>query len=275
MTFSRSGFYVLVSACLLGLCAANPVFAKDKSKKAKEPKFVPGKEARVNTDSEDIGGDHFLVYVPSDYNDDRDWPVIFFYHGASGRPTTELIRQTTAGEGFIIVGMGYSEGGQGQLTKGKYLNYLKRERKSVLSVKRYVAEHLKVDQTRLFIAGFSKGGWHTAAMLECTGKVWAGAVILAAGRGRIVLAITTPTTRKAIKGKPIYIGAGEKDVNLASAKKAATYYERVGAMVTFEQYPGLGHDYDPNVGKLRDWLFANAAVEDKKAEKAKEGDKAQ
>lgn len=256
MSLKRGRFLV----CLLCLCAANPVFAKDKSQKAKEPIFVPGKEVRVNTDSEDMGGDHFLVYVPSDYNDDRDWPVIFFYHGASGRPTTELIRQTTAGKGFIIVGMGYTEGGGGQFTKGKYLNYLKRERKNVLNVKRYVSEHLKIDQQRLFIAGFSKGGWHTSAMLECSGKVWAGAVILAAGRGRIVISITTPATRKAIKGKPIYIGAGEKDTNLPSAKKAATYYERVGAKVTFEQYQGLGHDYDPGVGKLRDWLFESAGI---------------
>jgi predicted peptidase len=254
--------------CLLCLCAEG-LFAAEKPEESKAPKFIPGEQVRIDTDDEDIGGDHFLIYVPFDYTDDRKWPVIFFYHGASGRPTTDLIRQTTAGLGFIIVGMGYVEGGKGPLTKGEYLNQLKRERKSVLKVKRYVAEHLKVDEQRLFIAGFSKGGWHTSAMLEFSGKVWAGAVILAAGRSRTVASISTAAGKRALRGKPLYIGAGQKDPNLEAAKIAQKYYRRAGANVTFEEYEGLGHSYDPKVGTLREWLFVNASVENEKSEKTK------
>ena len=76
----------------------------------------------------------------------------------------------------------------------------------------------------------------------------------------------------ALRGKPIYIGAGEKDVNLASAKKAAAYYERVGAEVTFEEYKGAEHVFDPTKPKkLYNWLIANSSVENAQSDKTNSG----
>lgn len=264
---SVSGLFIgLLCFWIVGL-----VFAAGKAQKADDPKFVPGTEVRIDVDNKHIGGDHFLVYVPSDYTEKKDWPVIFFYHGASGQPTTWPFRQATGGEGFIIIGMGYVEHGKGKVPRSEYMNYLKRERKSVLEVKRYVSRYLKVDKKRLFITGFSKGGWHTSVMLECSAKVWAGAVIFAAGRSRNASLITTAANKKALRGKPIYIGAGETDQNLPAAKRAVTYYERLGAKVTFEEFKGAGHSFDPSKSEiLYNWLLTNSSAEDVKSARADE-----
>ncbi|MHC4571376.1 MAG: alpha/beta hydrolase-fold protein [Planctomycetota bacterium] len=269
MIFDKHLFLVSgLLLCLLGFCTVGLLFAADRPNKTDEPSFVPGKEVRVDIDNKRIGGDHFTVYIPSDYTDEHDWPVIFLYHGANGKPTTWPLRQVTAERGFIIIGMGYVEHSTGKTTRGEYVNYIKRERRSVLEVKRYVSRHLRVDKKRMFITGFSMGGWHTSIMLESSAKVWAGAAILCAGRSRNASLIATAAGRAALYGKPIYIGAGEKDMNLAAAKKAATYYERVGAKVTFEEHKGLGHTIDPNSETLRDWLLTNSSTKDTKSDQS-------
>jgi predicted esterase len=191
-----------------------------------------------------------------------------------GHPTTWPFKQITGGRGFIIVGMGYVSSDEGPMTESQYLNYIKRERKSILEVKRYLVEHLKIDEKRLFVTGSSKGGWHTAAMLESTPKVWAGAVILAAGRTRAVNTLATEVGRKALRGKPIYIGAGEKDINLSAAKRAVSYYKSLGAKVTFEEYKGAEHAFDPTKPKqLYNWLIANSSVKEVQSDKNDSGGK--
>jgi len=237
------------------------LFGAEEGSKKKELKFEPGQEVKIEVDNARIGGGHFVVYVPSDYTEEKAWPVIFVYHGMNGTPTTWPFKQATKGKGFIVVGMGYVASEKGPMSKGQYINYFKKERRSVLAVKRYVSKYLRVDNDCLFVTGYSKGGWHTAAMLAVSGKVWAGGVIFAAGRSRNADALATEEGKKALRGKAIYIGAGETDPNLEPAKKAAAYYERLGAKVTFEMFKGEGHSFDPSGSEiLQEWLISNGGV---------------
>jgi predicted esterase len=249
--------------CLFLFCIVRNTFGAGKEDKVDEVKFSPGAEVRIDDDSERIGGGHFLVYVPSDYTQQKAWPVIFCYHGQSGQPTTWPFRQVTDGKGFIVIGMGYAEGGEGKMTRSQYINYVKRERRSILEVVRYVRKRLRIDEERMFVTGYSKGGWHSSLMLESSPRVWAGAVIFAAGRSRYVNLVTSAANKEALQGKAIYIGAGEKDVNMSAARKATTYYRRLGAEVTFEEFKGKGHSFDPAESEiLRDWLVTNSSVKD-------------
>lgn len=251
-----------VSVHLLCFCIAGPLFAANRPEKIIDANFAPGGEIRVDVNSKLVGIDHFMVYVPSDYNDRQNWPVIFFYPGMGGQPTTWPFRQITGGKGFVVIGMGYVPGSENPMTEGQFINYIKRQRKAVLEVKKYLSRRLRIDEKRLFITGSSKGGWYTSAMLESSAKVWAGAVILAAGRSQNAHLFATDAGRMALRGKPIYIGAGEKDANLATAKKAAAYYKGVGAKVTFEEYKGAEHAFDPAKPKqLYNWLITNSSVE--------------
>ena len=257
--------------CLFLFCIVRDVFGAGEEDKVDEVKFSPGVEVSIDEDNERIGGGHFLVYVPSDYTQDKDWPVIFCYHGQSGQPTTWPFRQVTEGKGFIVIGVGYAEGGEGKMTRSQYINYVERERRSILEVLRYVRKRLKVDKERMFVTGYSKGGWHSSLMLESSPRVWAGAVIFAAGRSRYVSLVTSPANKKALQRKAIYIGAGETDVNMSAARKATTYYRQLGADVTFEEFKGKGHSFDPTESEiLRDWLVTNSSTDDTKSNQADE-----
>ncbi|MBN1391220.1 MAG: prolyl oligopeptidase family serine peptidase [Sedimentisphaerales bacterium] len=270
-----SSKYVIISLSLC-LCITGSLSAADKPDKIVDVNFAPGKEVRVDADGKRVGIDHFMVYVPSDYNDKQNWPVIFFYPGQGGRPMTWPFRQITQGRGFIVVGMGYVTNDEGPMNEAQYIDYMKRQRRSLLEVKRYLSEHLKIDENRLFVSGCSKGGWHTAALLESGPKIWAGAVIFAAGRTRAVNLLTSNTAKQALRGKPIYIGAGETDANLSAAKKAVTYYEKIGVKVTFEEYKGQGHICSPpNPEKLYNWLIENSAADSAESKRTKEGNAAE
>lgn len=262
MIFNNRLFSALTASSLLCFCIAGLLSAADNPEKINDPNFAPGNEARIDVNSKLVGIDHFMVYVPSDYNDKHDWPVIFFYHGQGGQPTTWPFKQITQGRGFIIIGMGYVPDSENPMNEGQYVNYIKRQRKTIFEVKRYLSRRLRIDEKRFFVTGSSKGGWHTAALLESNPKIWAGAVILAAGRTQAVNLVDADSVRKALRGKSIYIGAGEKDVNLDAAKKAAAYYKRLGAEVTFEEYIGAEHAFDPaKPKKLYNWLIANSSAE--------------
>lgn len=270
MIFNNRIFSASTLSCLLCLCIAGPLSAADNPEKINDHNFAPGREARIDVNSKLVGIDHFMVYVPSDYNDNQDWPVIFFYHGQGGQPTTWPFKQITGGIGFVVIGMAYDVlGSENPTTESQYFYC---QRKTVLEVKKYISRRLRINDKRFFVTGCSAGGWYTSAMFESGPKVWAGAVILAAGRWQNADLITTDSDRMALRGKPIYIGAGEKDMNLAAAKKATAYYESMGAKVTFEEYKGAEHTCDPSrPKKLYDWLIANGSVEDAQSDKTDYG----
>jgi predicted peptidase len=260
----------------LALCffVVGTLFAAGNKEKIADVNFVPGQEVSVDINTKLMESGHFMVYVPIDYNDNQDWPVIFFYPGQGGRPMTWPFKQLSEGKGFIVVGMGYTTNDNGPMNEGQYIGYMKRERRTLLEVKRHLAEHLKIDEERFFVTGCSKGGWHTAALLESTPKIWTGAVIFAAGRTRAVNLLASGAAKRALRGKPIYIGAGETDANLSAAKKAVTYYERIGAKVTFEEYKGQGHICDPpNPKSLYNWLIENSSMKEAQSNQKDSGGK--
>ncbi|MBT3378851.1 MAG: hypothetical protein HN742_18120 [Lentisphaerae bacterium] len=190
------------------------------------------------------------VYLPANYDTETSWPVVFFYHGLSGKPTTELLRQLTDGEDVILVGMTYTQRGEWERTPKQQMIYLRSEVRQLGQARTFLMKHASVDEDRMFLAGVSKGGWHVMGFTDGGLKGWAGAIILLAGRH--------PSSRKAqiagVEGKPVYLGAGETDANNSCAQWAAQILERSDALVTWEEYAGRGHALDPQAPRLRAWL---------------------
>jgi predicted peptidase len=208
--------------------------------------FLPGQEVLVDANSKDAGGG-FMVYVPAEYNETQNWPVIFYYHGAGEQLSTQRFQTATGSKGFIIVAMEFGIAPKGTITQGQYTAYIQRELKSMGAARVYVAKHLKIDRERILLAGVSKGGWLVADMADLNPSPWAGIAIFCAGRHRFM-------NPAGVRGKNIYIGTGETDQNLEAAKNAAEDYRRRGAKVVLDIYPGLGHAVDPNSQTLRKWL---------------------
>ncbi|MCX5632299.1 MAG: hypothetical protein NTW93_01265 [Phycisphaerae bacterium] len=112
----------IASAALAEPNAANPI-------------FEPGKEVRLNAGK---GAGEILVYVPSDYNDDCNWPAIFYYHGKGGQLSTQWLQIATGGKGFIIVSLEFVESPSEMMNKVQYRVYIEKEMKNFAYVRHFL-----------------------------------------------------------------------------------------------------------------------------------------
>lgn len=204
---------------------------------------VSGAEEHVRTGEEiDVkmpdNGRIMKVYVPSNYTADRKWPVIFFFHGMNGSPTTAPIRYYTAGNDFVIIGLPYAAEKEVPRTVQEAEGILQKELNNFYSARAWAAKNLKIDENRIIMGGISLGGWTTSTLAEYAMPRVAGMFILLAGRQREKVLPKNPASLQLM---PVYIGAGEADPNLIPAFKAFASYRRYGAVVTYEVFMGLGH----------------------------------
>ena len=210
------------------------------------PAFEPGKEVRLNIGKE-VG--EILVYVPSDYNSDCNWPAIFYYHGKGGSLSTKWLQTATGGKGFIIVSIEFAPTTSEKMNPIQYRAYVEREIKNLAFTRHFLQGRLKIDPKMTVLAGISRGGWLVADIFGFRPQLAAATVITCAGNHNWL-----PEEAMSLAGKYVYIGAGETDENLKPAKKAAAYFENRRADVTFEMYAGLGHNINPNSPKMQKWF---------------------
>lgn len=200
---------------------------------AVQGELKPGRDAPVPMRD---AGDPMLVYLPSNYTAEVKWPVMFWYHGLEGGPTTEFVKRHTGGRDFVIVGMAYA--GQDTARTDKELQaYLSKERATFQWARLWVQQHASVDPARCYLGGISRGGWQANRLYDLESRTLAGAAILLAGR----LRSNIPIQPDQFKGKPVYIGVGDKDPNLLPSLQAREFYRHYGAVVTYDEYPGAGH----------------------------------
>jgi hypothetical protein len=250
-----------VEVCSLCLCLTESILAADTVGTSEIPILEPGKEYHVVTENKAIGTQSFNVYVPRDYTDDRDWPVIFRYKGRGDKYNPIVCRggrSATCDRGAIIIGMGYVKSGRKYMTGVEYRRSIQDELKSIFEAKRLVSKYLRIDNNRLFLAGSSAGGWLASNLLELRAQVWAGAMIYVAGRHPTADLLTNKSSTKAFYGLPVFFGSSlpgdSHGSNYPWALKGMEIYERRGAIVTFQIYKkGEWLACSP---LLRDWVRA-------------------
>ena len=176
------------------------------------------------------------------------WPAIVYYHGTNGRPTIRPMVEFSEGSGFLIVGITY-------VNKGRFIQSeanIAAELSQLNKLKRVLINEHNVEPSKIYVAGFSKGGWFTATLLERDHSL-AGGLILGAGvfhnKGQHTKTKPFPTK------KPIYIGIGRFDGNYPRSLSALIHFRKLGADVTLEAWPDTKHAYPKNspVG-MQQWL---------------------
>jgi len=181
-------------------------------------------------------------------------PAIVYYHGTHGRPNIRLLREITGGEGFLIVGMTY-------LNKGRFIQSeanIAAERSQLNLLKRTLISEHNVDPSKIYVAGFSKGGWFAATLLEHDHSL-AGGLILGAGvfhnKGQQTKPKPFPSK------KPIYIGIGRFDGNYPQSLAALLHFRKLGGEITLEAWPNTRHAYPKTspVG-MKQWLQIQRGV---------------
>lgn len=213
------------------------------------PDFPASRETRVEY-SGMKHREHYLVYVPKEYDPSRSWPIVFCYHGLNQKPKTWPFKQVLRGKGFIIVGMGYNTGGLDGY------DYIDKDIDNVEDVAAALQQKLNIDEDQMFIGGFSKGGFMVCAIEQQTADMWAGLAIMGAGvhGGK-------PDDEEDYANKAVYIGVGEKGPNRPSAERAAEVYKELGSDVTVDIYPGKGHAVDANSKTMREWFWSNGPLQ--------------
>jgi len=210
------------------------------------------------------------VYVPSNYDAAREWPVVLFLHGAGERGTDGLL-QTTVGiahairrnpERFPAIVV------MPQAPKESF--WAGPPGDAALLALDQTCEEFSVDRTRVYLTGLSMGGhgswimgYHYAARFAAL-LVICGFVGDRPNRPSVVPSGPgTPYERVAarLRHTPIWIVHGEADqaVPVVESRRMASVLRAVGADVHYTELPGTNHDswtatYDSE--SIIGWLFA-------------------
>ncbi len=194
--------------------------------------FVAGEETSM-----EVAGleNPVVIYLPVDFEPGRRWPVVFHYHGTNGLPNVGVPRAYTGGRGFVLAGMDYRVRGTPKSTAA----YYEGEVAILRSVLGRLREELPIDPERIYLGGFSKGGWFAATMGESYLKdELAGIYVLGAGTFPHRVRPPQPSQRP----RMCYIGVGQLEINFPYGVRAIRHFSGLGFDVTFEGYPGLEHE---------------------------------
>ncbi|WP_422388624.1 alpha/beta hydrolase family protein [Bradyrhizobium symbiodeficiens] len=117
-----------------------------------------------------------LLAIPEDSG--TSFPMVSYQHGTvygkqevpsfpQQSPETQLMLAQFAGQGYVVIGadyfgMGTSTEPEGYMVKASH----QQATYDMLIASRAVLDHLKLTTTKLFLAGWSQGGFVTMAMLE-------------------------------------------------------------------------------------------------------------
>ena len=117
-----------------------------------------------------------LIAIPE--GTDTNFPMVSYQHGTvygkqevpsfpEQSPETKLMIAQFAGQGYIVIGadyfgMGLSEEPEGYMVKGSH----QQATYDMLMASRAVLDHLKLSSSKLYLAGWSQGGFVTMAFLE-------------------------------------------------------------------------------------------------------------
>lgn len=193
----------------------------------------------------------YLLYLPGGYGEqNKEWPLLLFLHGAGERGDSLALVTThgppklaAAGEDFpfIIVSP--------QAPKGQWWSTAR-----LSTLLDAVEEAYRVDERRIYVTGLSMGGFGTWALaMEEPERFAAIAPIAGGGEPRAVCTIKdTPTWA--------FHGARDSVVPVERTREMVKALQACGGDVRYTEYPEAGHDswtaaYDnPD---LYEWLLSH------------------
>ena len=215
----------------------------------------------------------YQIYVPRDYSADRAWPVILFLHGA-GESGANGITQTLSGlpaairknpERFpAIVIMPQSS------PTRQWVDAV--EQNAALAALDAALKEFRVDDSRVYLTGLSKGGfgtWHLAAREPgrfaaiapiCGGIVVPQRWLDRLGKVEADFPSNADLAKKIGAGMPVWAFHGGADATVPpeASRTAVEALRAIGSGVKYTEYEGVGHNsWDKAYGdpEFAVWLF--------------------
>ena len=217
----------------------------------------------------------YQVFVPSNWSADREWPVIFFLHGA-GERGTDGVSQTDIGlprrlrseKDFPAVVV------MPQCHRGKWWGDSDMEAQAFQALEDAMKE-FRGDPKRVYLTGLSMGGYGAWAFgYKYPGKF--AAIAPVCGGVTTVRAFPPPSwhpaarapedpyteTAKGIGTTPVWAFHGENDrrVPARESRKLTDALKKTGGNVRYTEYPGVAHNsWDRAYGEaeLIPWLLSH------------------
>lgn len=203
------------------------------------------------------GNEHglaFQVFAPRKVAKDRPLPLVVFLHGIGergddGKRQLNGLPESFAGDAnfsarpcVILAPQCPADEFWSGPTAGRVIDLVKD-----------LVKDLPVDPDRVYLGGFSMGGYGTWAILAQQPKLFACGFPISGGG--------SPTIASAIKKIPVWAfhGADDNVVNVEESRRIVAALKREKADVTYTEMPGEGHGIAGKVladAKLHEWIFA-------------------
>jgi len=193
----------------------------------------------------------YLLYLPPEYDASAKWPLVVFLHGAGDRgEDLEQVRRTTLPRmvehdnrrqwGFVLLSPHCPRDSCWQPEQ-------------VVELIKHVSSRLSIDRDRVYLTGYSMGGYGTWAT-ACHDPNRFAAIAPVSGGGDVQQA-------ERLKELPIWAFHGDKDnvVPIEPDRAMVDAVQKSGGNVKFTVYPGAGHgicDMTYQDGQLFEWLLA-------------------
>ena len=190
----------------------------------------------------------YLIYLPAEYEQREDWPLLVFLHGA-GERGDDLQQVTTHGPPKLIK--------QGKDFPMIVVSPQCQRRQwwhpdAVAHLADEICGKYKVDRQRMYLTGLSMGGYGTWTTAAAHPRLFAAIAPICGGGD--------PSVVDRHKHVPTWVFHGGKDgvVPLKNSQDMVDALQAAGAEVKFTVYPEAGHDswtetYDNPA--LYEWLL--------------------
>lgn len=190
----------------------------------------------------------YLVYLPNDYEQQEQWPLMLFLHGAGERGNDlDLVKVhgppklIEAGESFpfIVIAPQVELGGRWTI---EFMDEVLAD----------VMSKYKVDGNRIYLTGLSMGGYGTWAMAIAYPDRFAAIAPICGGGD--------PDRLSVLASVPAWVFHGAKDlvVPLKKSREMVDALKAAGGEVQFTIYPEAGHDSwteTYNDPQLYEWML--------------------
>ncbi len=206
--------------------------------------------------------DPVIVQVPENYDPAEKWPVLFYWHGPTGGPTTRVVFPACERKDWIIVGMAYTSRGLLGIEEERIADEIGGYRRARPIIER----RFSVDPDKVFAGGYFTGGWVAAELLSRDPSL-AGILLIGSG----FLDRQALPVRSVVQGKPVYVGVGSVYANHLMALRAAERFRAEGARVTWEAWDFLGRAAPKDFGEhpgMRQWMRLHSGLGDPDAMRA-------
>lgn len=216
-----------------------------------------------------LGGvDHrYQVFVPSDYDATREWPVILSLHGAGERGSDGLF-QTEIGLGSAIRRFADRFPAVVVFPQVPLESNWVETADVAMAALEYTESEFNTDQDRVYLTGLSMGGHGTWYLAYTYPERWAAVVPVC---GWIEPLRDWPgvapdaahpydAVAEALADVPVWIFHGSADpvVPVEASRRMQEALQDVGAPVTYSEFEDVGHDaWTPAYRSpdLTTWLF--------------------